>query len=71
MARSSYFDLSAAQWEVNAHIPHGSGDAEWQIINKETKQIIAIVDPHMEADNPEELADFIVQTMRAFGDFVQ
>lgn len=48
-------------WE--AHIPRGSGDAEYHIMLG--RHVIAIVDPHGEADDPAELAEYIAQSMNA------
>ena len=55
---------------VVAHIPHGSGDAEWRLVHGDT--VLAIVDPDMEVaineadiNGAEELADDMLAAFRA------
>lgn len=50
------------RFSVEAHIPHGSGDAEYRIVDRDGN-VFAVVDPHMTFDDPSELADKIVAAM--------
>lgn len=49
------------RFEVRAHIPRGSGDAEYRIMSGDA--IIATVDPMMELTDPAEVAQRIVDAM--------
>ncbi|MCW5697351.1 MAG: hypothetical protein KIS96_11550 [Bauldia sp.] len=52
-----------AGYTVEPHIPHGSGDAEFRIVDGE--RVIAIIDPDMAFhDRAEDLAFDIVRTLR-------
>ena len=42
---------------AEAHIPHGSGDAEYLIIEVTTGAVVALVDPHMLLDDPLKVAE--------------
>jgi len=44
------------QWTYEAHIPHGSGDAEWRVIDAQGN-VVAIVDPNMLCDNETTCAE--------------
>lgn len=44
------------QWTYEAHIPHGSGDAEWRVIDAQGN-VVAIVDPNMLCDNETTFAE--------------
>jgi len=46
-------------WSFKAHIPHGSGDAEWRVTAG--SDLIAIVDPKMVIGDPESHARLIAQ----------
>lgn len=48
-------------FEVIAHIPHGSGDAEYRIM--QGRRFIAIVDPDMTLKNPAKLAQRIADAL--------
>ena len=48
---------------VEAHIPRGSGDAEYRIIHPGTGLVVAIVDPNMNFDDPATLADRICDAL--------
>lgn len=50
---------------VEAHIPRGSGDAEYRIMLEGTKHVIAVVDPNMDLDEPATVALRIVEAMNA------
>src|ERR1035437_6258943 len=45
--------------EAVAHIPHGSGDAEYHLIDADAdnSDVIAIIDPQMIMDDPAALAE--------------
>jgi len=45
-----------------AHIPRGSGDAEYHIVTSEGT-VVAIIDPNMAFDDPADLAERIAEAM--------
>lgn len=49
------------RFKVEAHIPHGSSDAEWRIMMG--KIVVAVIDPHMDMDEPGIVADRIAEAM--------
>lgn len=57
-------------WVCEIHIPHGSADAEYHIVDDRSGMVIAIIDPHGVLRQPEKVADAIVQTMRTYGEYV-
>lgn len=61
--------MSKTTFHVDAHIPHGSGDAEWRIVGP-NGVVFAIVDPHMEIADPSEVAHAICEAMRAHADTI-
>lgn len=50
------------RFSVEAHIPRGSGDAEYHIVTDDGV-IVALVDPQMSFDDAGELADKIAAAM--------
>jgi hypothetical protein len=51
-------------FEVIAHIPHGSGDAEWRIVLSDRHDmVLAIIDPDMELTDAGEVAQAICDAM--------
>ncbi|MDE2020977.1 MAG: hypothetical protein KGJ13_11625 [Patescibacteria group bacterium] len=61
-----------SSWKVvaRAHIPHGSGDAEWRIESEDGTVLVAVIDPEMEMVDPESVAHQIAASIneaRVFG----
>lgn len=56
--------MNPENWCWEPHIPHGSGDAEHRIIDRETGTVIATIDPNMVLEDPGEFARFIVEACR-------
>lgn len=54
---------------VQAHIPHGSGDAEYQIVDADNT-VIAIVDPAAIVQDASVLADEITNALNAHDSFL-
>lgn len=50
-------NLSAETWDYEAHIPHGSADAQWRVVAG--ADLIATVDPEMVMGDPESHARLI------------
>lgn len=53
---------------VESHIPHGSGDAEYRIMN--AGEVLAIVDPNMVYADSGELADRICKALNENADAI-
>lgn len=56
------------RFKVEAHIPRGSGDAEWRIMHGKT--VVAIIDPNMDMDEPGIVADRIAEAMNVNPDAI-
>lgn len=50
---------------VRAHIPRGSGDAEYRIESQDGTLLVAIVDPEMAMVNPADVAEKIAAGINA------
>lgn len=51
------------RFHVDAHIPHGSGDAEYRIVHMQSGEVVATIDPHGVFTDPSELAHRIADAM--------
>lgn len=48
---------------AKAHIPHGSGDAEYHVVTGDGAWIVAIIDPNCMSSDPAALAEVIAAAM--------
>jgi hypothetical protein len=55
----------ADRYGVVAHIPKGSADAEYRIVDlaSDNHDVVAIIDPHQIYDDPSDVAEEIVRAM--------
>lgn len=55
----------SARYKVTAHIPRGSADAEWRIVDAASNNhdVVCVVDPHQIYATPEDLANEICAAM--------
>lgn len=59
--------MSKIDWRAlrtDVHIPLGSGDGEYRIVEHGSGRVLAIIDPMMEIDDPETIAEHIVSTLQ-------
>ena len=55
----------SGRYQVVAHIPHGSADAEYHIVDtaSDNHDVVALVDPHATYADPSDLAAEIASAM--------
>lgn len=63
-------NITVLPLRAEPHIPHGSGDAEWQMIDVASGHAIAIVDPEMILPDPEAVAFGIALASQAYAHLI-